>query len=161
MELGKLKRIKNGELLPINLYHVHNASLNIDCIIDKWNVGDVLNTNDSSLVKYSLPKRFVEENLEKVRPVEFPKRNPCLYLTQDYEYWAEKLCSRPSALTQIVRVKLIEGILLAVDSNLVSDEMLPQTKLDLCRMYWEGEESEEPQIEYLFNGKFEIVEILK
>lgn len=157
-KIGKLIKIVDGKGINVDLFHVKKIILNADDEVVKYEVGQILNTKNFQKTPHNPGKMIVESNLLRVKPEFYPNRKTCLYLSENHEYWEDKLRNRLCVCTQVARIKLLNGYVIALDSELVNEDLL--TDELACKGYWEGKMSDNPKIEYLFEGEFEVIEIL-
>ena len=109
-----------------------------------------------------LSRELLWENVRLSEHPDAPSRQRCLFLIEsisDLDKWKTYLQIDQNN-NSVVRVQAT-GKALRVDSNyLTSDSELLSTWSEKAHKYWNGEISENPTIEILFEGKVEIIEII-
>lgn len=157
-ELGVLIGVNEND--NIAFYHIHTIKTLEQY---KWNVGEILKTEDfSRLPSYNPPKRFREKAFEIVRQNNFPEmpsRTKCLFLSASLETtkeWYHCL----GGDKQVLKIKLIEGKFVFLDEEIYSNEVFTDKGMkDDAYNYWDGDEYiDTKKISVLFEGIFRIEE---
>ncbi|WP_368652359.1 DUF2441 domain-containing protein [Ornithinibacillus sp. 4-3] len=153
------------------LYHINSiGNLNT---YDKLKIGDIINTDvkqynpfrasyETGHGKPEVYWRFAKEYVIEQKRIEInenlPSRWRCIWLSDEEHlpYWKTKVHNN----FQIVKMKL-NGKLFSGDAHWV--EAQPKPFRDLSRyaeFYWDGQIFRPGKLEYLFEGKAEVIELV-
>lgn len=106
-------------------------------------------------------KWFREESFENIRMQlnsDLPSRKNCIWLTKKdtIKYWWNLFNNKPNR--SILLLRLIEGKLHKVDGGLLlTDTYGINAYKEMAKKYWDGTIENIDKIEYLFEGKFEVI----
>ncbi|MFL3317324.1 DUF2441 domain-containing protein [Klebsiella michiganensis] len=111
-------------------------------------------------------KQVRELHFESIRKEEFsslPSRKHCIWLAKNHDdayYWVKRLGGGKEN-KRIIRIKILDGVPFETNEGHLQYDSEPTTKiLERARQYWKGEPSD-GRNEFLFEGKFKILEILR
>lgn len=163
---GKLFDIKDGiDALP-KIYHIHSVKPDFPrCEVGVIKSSFDLDKRDSLNAGKNIREKVFEE-LRKLKFSDYPSRDQCLFAIRmdEIPIWMEHFA--PGLVYfQILRIELISGKLIILDDSLYdynceNSEYISDSRL--AQYYWDGDSLEgKVKPVFLFEGKFEVKEIIK